>query len=172
LTRFIGYIAMSIDARIADGTDQVDWLTQFNRPDDDYGYADFYRSIDALIMGRATYDFIAAQPKWPYPGKQSYVITSHDFTPDRSDVEVAPPDFDALRARLLAEDDQQIWIVGGGQTMRGALDAGMFDELRLFVMPIVLGSGPLVFSDGPPANAILKTHKVWPGGIVELRYTF
>ena len=48
----------------------------------------------------------------------------------------------------------------------------MFDELRLFILPVVLGGGPLVFGDGPETGAALTEHKAWPGGIMELRYTF
>lgn len=171
MTRFVGYIAMSLDARIADAAGGVDWLTPFNDPANDFGYAAFYKTIDVLVMGRATYDFVAAQPEWPYPGRQCYIVTSRPLDDDRDLVEAVPPDFDALRARLVGQN-LTVWIMGGGYTQRGALSAGMFDELRLFIMPVVLGGGPLVFADGPPANTALTDHKIWPGGIVELTYTF
>lgn len=172
MTRFVGYIAMSIDGRIADAKGGMDWLTPFTDPGNDYGYADFYAGIDAIVMGRTTYDFVSVQPEWPYPDKPVYVVTSRTLGKPQGGVTPVPADYDALRADLLAGPHQRIWVMGGGHTQRGALDAGMFDELHLFVMPVVLGGGPLVFADGPPADARLTDHTIHPGGIAALTYTF
>jgi len=172
MTRFLGYIAMSLDARIADVAGSVDWLEPFNDPANDYGFAEFIAGIDVMVMGRKTYDFLADQPEWPHPGKRVIVMTSRDLSGLPEGVETRYPDFDALRAELLAGDDLNVWIVGGGITQRAALEAGMLDELRLFVMPVILGGGPLVFADGRQLGAALTETTTWPGGIVELRYTF
>jgi len=172
MVRFLGYIAMSLDARIADANHGVEWLDRHAPGDTDMGYAQFYEGIDALVMGRATYDFVAAQPQWPYPGKMSYIVTSRALDTSRADVTAVEPDFSRLRDRLRSDGHQSVWIVGGGRTQRAALDAGMFDELRVFVLPVVLGGGPLIFADGSEAGATLTGHKVWPGGVVELIYAF
>ena len=82
------------------------------------------------------------------------------------------PDYAALRARIEAEGRGRVWIVGGGGTQRGALDGGMLDELRLFVMPVIVGGGPLVFGDGGLRQATLIGHRIWPKGVVELEYRF
>ena len=83
-----------------------------------------------------------------------------------------PPDYPTLRAHLVEQGVETVWIVGGGITQRAALDAGMLDALHLFVMPVVLGSGPLVFADGPETPARLTGHRMWPGGVTELIYDF
>lgn len=163
---------MSLDGRIADAAGSVDWLSRFNDPEEDFGYADFYAGVDILVMGRATYDFAAALATWPYAGKKTFVVTSQLLHQLHDEIETIAPDFDALRAHLQQYDTATVWIVGGGQTQRGALDADMFDELQLFVMPVVLGSGPLVFSDGPMTNATLTDHAILPGGVARLTYTF
>ena len=163
---------MSIDGRIADGAGRMDWLTQFNDPENDYGFADFFGNIDAMVMGRSTYEFVASQPIWPHPGMKTYVVTSQLLHTENEDIEMIAPDFNALRDRLNRTGATTIWIVGGGQTQRGALDADMFDEMQLFVMPVVLGSGPLVFADGPMTSATLTDHATLPGGIARLTYTF
>lgn len=172
MTRYVGYIAMSIDGRIADGDGSMDWLTKFNDAETDYGFAEFFAGIDVIVMGRKTYDFVATQPEWPYPDVITYVVTSRMLAYDHPGIETIAPDFDALRRHLAGEDDVTVWVMGGGQTQRGALDADMFDEMHLFVMPVVLGSGPLAFADGAMTGAALSDHAILPGGVVRLTYTF
>lgn len=172
MTRFVGYIATSLDGRIADANGDVDWLTPFNDPATDFGYEAFYADVDALVMGRATYDFLAREIEWPYPGKPCFVVTSHTLSGAPEGVQAVDPDFDALRGRLLSSDHETIWIVGGGQTLRAGLDAGMLDELRVFIIPVVLGGGAALFADGASADATLVGHQDWPDGIIELTYSF
>jgi len=172
MTRFLGYIAMSLDARIADDTGSVDWLEPFNDPANDYGYAEFIAGIDLIVMGRKTYDFVADQPEWPYPGKRVIVMTSRDLGNLPKGVETRYPNYDDLRAELVGEDGLKVWILGGGVTQRSALEAGMLDELRLFVMPVILGGGAMVFADGRQLSAELTDMKTWPGGVAELCYKF
>lgn len=172
MTRFVGYIAMSIDGRIADRDGSMAWLDSFNEAETDYGFAEFYAGIDALVMGRKTYEFAAAQPQWPYRDRKSYVVTSRLLDEPDAEIETFAPDFEALRRHLSQDDSATVWIVGGGATQRGALDADMFDELHLFVMPLVLGSGPLVFADGRPTRGTLTDHKILHGGVARLTYEF
>ncbi len=163
---------MSIDGRIADGTGRVDWLDQFADPQNDYGFSEFFKSVDAIVMGRITYDFVAAQPVWPYPDVITYVVTSKLLPEPGPNIETIAPDFNALRRHLSQGDDLTVWVMGGGETQRGALDADMFDEMQLFVMPVILGSGPLVFGDGAITNATLTGHAALPGGVMWLTYVF
>lgn len=172
MTRFVGYMAMSIDGRIADGEGGMEWLHGFDQEGTDYGFAEFYAGIDALVMGRKTYEFAAAQSPWPYSDRKTYVVTSRLLDEPLAVVETIAPDFEALRHQLSQNDDATVWVVGGGMTQRGALDADMFDEMHLFVMPVVLGSGPLVFADGRPIRATLADHKILPAGVTRLTYTF
>lgn len=172
MTRFVGYIAMSIDGCIADGNGRMDWLEEFSDPDDDFGYAEFFDGVDAIVMGRSTYEFVSAQPVWPYPGVSTYVVTSRLVPGGDARIETIAPDFESLRRHLCREGYETVWVMGGGQTQRGALDAGMFDELQLFVMPLILGSGPLIFADGAATRAQLADHAVLRGGVVRLSYRF
>jgi dihydrofolate reductase len=173
VTRWLGYMAVSLDGRIADRDHGLAWLEAFaGDGSDDHGYADFYAGIDALVMGRTTHDIIAAHADWPYAGKTCFVVTRRPLEAGRPGVVTVPPDFAALKARIVAEGHGAVWIVGGGATQRAALDAGMLDSLRLFVMPVVLGGGPLVFGEGAPRPAALTGCRTWPQGVVELDYAF
>lgn len=168
MTAYVGYIAMSLDARVADADGGIAWLDDFAGTGSDNGYADFYAGIDALVMGRATFDAIAGFD-WPYAGKPAYILTSRPLPTQRDDV-LAIPNLTALREQAARHGFRRVWIVGGGRTQRAALDAGMFDEMRVFVLPVVLGGGPLLVADGGRVNLRLLDHTAHPGGLVEIRY--
>jgi dihydrofolate reductase len=164
---------MSLDARIADGDGRLDWLTPYGAGAGvEQDYEDFVAGIDAVVLGRATFDFVVAAGAWPYATRASYVVTRRPLDPPHPSVQSAPPDFGALKARIERAGHRRVWIVGGGQVQRAALDAGMLDDLRLFVIPLLVGSGPLVFASGVPRAAQLVGHKRWPNGIAELTYRF
>ena len=65
------YIATSLDGFVAEPDSSVDWLFT----DGDYGYTSFFESVEALIMGRRTYEQVLGFGEWPYGGKLTYVFT-------------------------------------------------------------------------------------------------
>ena len=70
------YIATSLDGYIAGPDDDLSFLTRVEQEGEDYGYSDFEKSIDTVIMGRKNYDWVWNEIKTnPYPNKESYVIT-------------------------------------------------------------------------------------------------
>ena len=71
------YIAVSLDGYIARPDGDIDWLTEFPNPSKiDYGYKDFFESVDMVIMGGQTYrDIICMDVVWPYKNKTTYVVT-------------------------------------------------------------------------------------------------
>ena len=78
MRKIISYIAMSIDGKIAKANGDISWLEEIPNPNnDDYGYAEFYNSIDTTLMGRITYEqVIGFDVPFPYPDKTNYVFTS------------------------------------------------------------------------------------------------
>ncbi len=172
MTRYVGYIAMSVDGRIADGDGGLDWLLKYGMPPEmKADYDAFYEGIDAIVMGRSTYDWIAGHQGWSYSGTQTYVVTRRPFDPDREDITSVEPDYPALRRRIESTGHQCVWIMGGGMVQRSALDAGMFDHIRIFVIPVIVGSGPLIFADGELRELEFAGSRTWPGGAVEIAYT-
>lgn len=172
MTRYVGYIAMSLDGRIADGDGGIDWLLACGQPEGgEAEYQAFYASIDAIVMGRATYDYLAAREGWDYGDRPVYVVTRRPLADAPEGVVAVPPDYPALKALLGRAGHGTVWVMGGGIVQRGALDAGMFDQLRVFVMPLVVGSGPLVFADGALRRFVLDGTRQWSDGIVEVAYS-
>ena len=75
MTQLSVFIATSIDGYIADEGGSLDWLEGAARPDEDYGFETFIETVDALAMGRGTYDHIAHLDPLPFGDRQVYVFT-------------------------------------------------------------------------------------------------
>lgn len=165
---YVGYIAMSLDGFIADANGSVDWLNPFNNAlGDDGDYGAFIKDVDALIMGRTTYQQVMGWG-WPYEDRTGYVLTHRrDFSGDNV---AAAGNLETLRNAIKAQGHKNVWIMGGGETQRAALDAGMFDTLSVFVMPTLLGNGLPCFAKGPQHNLTLTATEQKPGGILKLDY--
>ena len=69
------YAAASLDGFIATPDGGVDWLPPIEAGGEDYGYGDFYASVDAVLMGSTTYENILRQTAWPYPDKKCWVFS-------------------------------------------------------------------------------------------------
>ena len=194
------YIAVSLNGKIARDDGSVDWLEEVPNPDKlDFGYKDFYDSVDTTIQGHATYDQIMGWGiPFPYTGKKNFVVTRN---PERQDTEHVkfisgdPVDFvrglksqggssDGLaggespgsKSSGSSDDSQQgagkdIWLIGGGQVNTLFLNAGLIDEMILLVMPVILSDGIDLFSGVPEDSSLeLLVSRSWPNGVVELRY--
>ncbi len=166
------YIATSLDGFIARTDGSVDWLFT----DADYGYAEFYARISALIMGRTTYDQILSFGEYPYAGKPCYVLSSRDEPPDKPDpgirfVDHRNLDPAAFAAELDARHGGDLWLLGGEETARPFLDNGVVDELILSVHPIILGQGISLYA-GSKGTGVMELKEVirFDSGLVQLRY--
>jgi len=172
------YIATSVDGYIADANGGVSWLPSGNTGNDsdgnDYGYAAFYASVDALLMGRRTYDQVLGFGDWPYPGKPAYVFTRHPpaaAPPGVEFVSADPADFVSGLAPRHPHSASALWLVGGANLAEQFRRAGLIDEYRIFVIPVILGQGiPLFGGNAPPTPLRLESAPTHDGGIVELRY--
>ncbi len=140
------YIATSLDGYIAGPNGELDWLEAGGSLD--YGYRDFYASIDTTLMGNATYPVTLTVDTFPYPEKTNYVFTRSTPPPDTPHVRFISGDIAAFVRVLKEEPGKEIWLVGGGQINTIMLNAGLIDELILTVFPLALGRGIPLFAPG------------------------
>ena len=115
MTKFILYVATSIDGYIARSDGCIDWLVPPpEEANQDESYLTFYKSIDALVMGSTTYKQVLGFGDWPYSGKLSYVLTRRNLTTTRSDVMFAN-NIKAILENTKQQGFQRVWLMGGGE---------------------------------------------------------
>lgn len=171
MRKVIYYVTQSLDGYIADQNGSVDWL--YGAPNTDYGYEDFYASVDTVLFGSATYETILSfGDYYPYEDKQVFVYSSKPLVSVSENTTICSEPAAHHVARLKLEEGSDIWLGGGGKLGAALLNAGLVDELRIFVQPILLGQGiRLVEQLDRFIGLDLVNHKVWPGNLVELHYT-
>lgn len=165
------YIAASLDGYIAGPNGEIDWLDLVDRPGEDYGYHQFYDSVDVLVMGRKTYEVPAGVAEWPYPGKPSYVLTRQDLKSDRDDVSFVSQPVETLVASLRRQGFQHLWLAGGGETVRAFLAQRLIDEHIFSIIPTILGAGiPLFPPPSPQQHLELISSRTFSSGVIQLHY--
>lgn len=165
------YIAQSLDGYIADSENGLDWLESVAEEGQDYGYNDYYQSVDALVMGRKTYEVVKQFSPWPYQGKTSYVWTREPTSPS-ANVSFVSGSATELWQNWQTAGHQHIWLVGGGRLLAAFLEAELVDDLIISIVPLSLGQGIALF---PPRQSRrqdfkLLQHQAYPSGLVQLHY--
>jgi dihydrofolate reductase len=165
------YIASSLDGYIADHAGGVGWLERFNQAGEDYGYGAFLDGVGTLLMGARTYHQVRGFGDWPYPGKRTIVFTHGWLGPDAPDgVEAFGGDPGALLGRV-RDAAGDIWLVGGSDLIGQFMAIDGIDEYRIFLMPVLLGTGIPLFAPGIPGlNLSLEQVRSFTHGVVELTY--
>jgi len=164
------YIAASVDGFIARPDGGLDWLEVVQAEGEDYGYAAFMASVDALVMGRGTYDVVAGLETWPYAGKRCVVLTHRPPERPCADETFFTGPVAELAARLGAEGVGHVYV-DGGDVIRQWLAAGLLDDLTISWIPTVLGAGiPLFGALLAETPLRLVESRSWPTGLVQARY--
>ncbi|TKJ28387.1 dihydrofolate reductase family protein [Blastococcus sp. CCUG 61487] len=170
------FLGMSVDGFIArlDGTlSFLDPEGGGGPPDDgaggDFGFAEFVAGIDALVMGRSTYEFIAPFAEWPYQGKPVHVLST-TLDPAADERITVHRSLDEALAALTAAGVRRVYV-DGGRTVHAFLRAGLVDDLTLSRVPVLIGTGLTPF--GELAADIPLEHvrtRTFGGGMVQSTY--
>ncbi len=142
------HIAASLDGKIARPDGSVDdWLAA-EYPAEDFGFGAFFAGIDAILMGRATYEAVRRHGDWPYPGKPTTVVTTRPLPDPPPAVEAWSGDMAGVAAELEDRGHRRVCIEGGGRVIRSMIAIGKLDVLELALVPTVLGDGIPLFPHG------------------------
>ena len=170
MRKIIAYLATSADGFIARPDGGVDWLDR-PRPRGSYGMGAFIRSVDTVIMGRATYDFGKQFGSVGWPDKQTIVLSRTLPVETTDGVVVESGDVGKLAKRLHAKSGKDVWVMGGAQVFGAFLDAGALDELIIHVVPVLIGEGiPLLNPKARTSELELKSTRKFSDGVVRLHY--
>ena len=177
------HVANSLDGFIARLDGAVDWLFMDGT---DYGMGEFFKSIDAVLLGRKTYEFaLSHSPKPKRKGKskkakdrassdtgmKSYVFSRTLKSAPDDGAQIISENAGEFVRSLKSEAGKDIWLMGGGELAGSLLAEGVVDEVGLAVHPVLLGSGiPLFPEIGKQIDLELSECKPHSNGVVQVTY--
>jgi len=166
------YVAVSLDGFIARKDGSVDWLP--DPPEgEDFGWAEFFGSVDAIVMGRATFEVVLNFGVWHY-GDTPVTVVSRTMTGIPKHLEakaelsqLAP---EPLLQQLAARGHRRVYV-DGGRVVQSFLAEDRIDELVLTTVPMLLGEGiPLFGALKASLTWDLVSSETLSGGLVQSRY--
>lgn len=146
--KLVLFIATSLDGYIAKKDDSLDWLFKVDGEGDN-GYSTFYETVDTILLGRRTYDWIMKNQDgdFPYPNKECYVF-SKTKNQEQNNVKFFSGDIVQFTNKLKNEEGKNIWLVGGGELIHSFIKEKLVDELMITVAPVLIGKGIPLFREG------------------------
>lgn len=165
------YIAISLDGYIAKPNDDLSFLSVVEQEGQDYGYADFVKSVDAVIIGRKTYDKVISMGyHFPHADKDTYIITRTP-KPNIGSAKFYTGNLKELVKKLKSQQIKKIYCDGGAEIVNELLKDNLIDEFIISIIPILVGSGTKLFKDGRPEQKLeLVSTKQFDKGLTQLHY--
>lgn len=164
------FIGTSLDGFIARPNGDLDFLPP--NGGEPHGYDEFIATVDALVIGRKTFETVLTFDAWPYGDKRIFVLSSRPIAPAPPGAVVErmsgePAD---IAARLAARGVRHIYV-DGGITIQRFLQAGLIQRLIITRVPVLIGAGIPLF--GPLQRDIVLTHvatRQYASGLVQSEY--
>ena len=161
-------VASSLDGFIAGPNGEADWITM----DPDIDFAALFDQFDTLVMGRRTFEAMAAQGGAGTAGQQIVVVSRTLSQADHPRVIVTADPQSTVAALKSQPEGKDIWLFGGGELFRSFLELGLVDTVEPAIIPVLLGGGiPLLPTPAVRTRLELTRQRVYPkSGIVLLEY--
>ncbi|MDE3245795.1 MAG: dihydrofolate reductase [Acidobacteriota bacterium] len=165
------FVGASVDGFIARQNHDLDWLPEGGG--EPHGYEEFLAGVDALVIGRNTFEKVLTFDPWPYGSKRVVVLSSKPL--DLSKVaggkveQMSGPPSDIV-ARLAASGASDLYV-DGGLTIQRFLRAGLVQRLIITRVPVLIGTGIPLF--GPLPQDVRLAHiatRDFPSGLVQSEY--
>ena len=167
-------MAMSLDGFVARPDHRLDWLEKQPTTDEDHGFVAFQDSVDVIVMGSGSYRTVLGFGAWPYA--KPVVVLSRtmkaDDIPDdlRDKVEVSDVVPDELMTSFNARGFNRVYV-DGGAIIRSFLKAGLVEDMRITLVPILIGEGIRIFGETEgDIDLELVSVNSFPSGLVDLDY--
>jgi dihydrofolate reductase len=168
------HMVSSLDGIIAKKDNSVSWLDSsgdfYEKGVSEDSAEEVVKAIDCFVLGSRTYEHVL-QLGWPYGNTSTVVITNRELPSTRKSIEVYSGDLRRLIDEILAPRYGNIWLVGGAMMCQSFLRLGLVDEIRLSIIPVLLGDGLRLFDhSGAEERWRLKDVVAYKTGVVELSY--
>ena len=167
------FIAMSLDGYIAKPNDDLGFLKLVEKEGEDYGYAAFTGTIDTVIIGRRTYDYVLKEigPFFYDNGKRDVYVITRTQRPPVGRTIFYKGNIPELIKKLKSGKGKNIYCDGGAEVINELLRHDLIDEFIISVVPILLGDGTRLFKDGRPEQLLefIKA-KIFDTGLAQLYY--
>lgn len=178
MIQYFGFIATSLDGKIATRDGGIDWLTnpKYTIENEDFGYSKFFSSVDCLVMGKNTFLKILEFPTFPYEKKKIWVLS-------RSKIEIPPHLQEYVTQHmgtisdlndLLAKDGKTKRVyVDGGKVISSFLKLKLLNDIMITLIPIVLGDGIPLWELELTKFVELKTvsSQLFANGFLQVHYS-
>jgi len=163
------FVGTSLDGFIARKDGSFDFLPDDPEP---HGFEEFLASVDALVMGRNTYETVARFDEWPYGDTRVVVLSSRpvDLSRAKGKVEQMGGEPAEVVAKLEASGARHLYV-DGGITVQRFLRAGLIQRLIVTRVPVLIGDGIPLFG-ALPRDVRLKhvATRSYPSGLVQSEY--
>jgi len=173
------HMVSSLDGIIAKKDNSVSWFETTSNYEkgvslSEQEQVDFLKTIDCYVMGSRTYELALELSKsygWAYGDVPTIVVTNRKLPNERKNIEFYSGDLNKLVNERLKPNYKNVWLVGGALLAKDFIRLKLTDEIRVTVLPIILGDGLLFFDHiGQEQPLNLKDVTAYKNGMVELRY--
>lgn len=166
------FVGTSLDGFIARANGAFDFLHAPGGDPEPHGYEEFFATVDALLIGRKTFETVLAFEKWPYGHKPVFVLSTGRLAPGPPGAvveQMSGPPTDIV-SQLVARGLNHVYV-DGGNTIQRFLQAGLINRLIVARVPVLIGTGIPLF--GPLQRDIILRHvatRVYASGLVQSEY--
>lgn len=168
------FIATSLDGFIARDDGDIGWLLQRDDPSEDHGYDAFIADIDAILMGRGSYEAARNMNPWPYTRPVfvlSSSLTDEQLPPELAGkVQLSDELPEQAMAMLEAEGYRRVYV-DGGRVIQSFLRAGLISDMTITWAPVLLGAGRSLFGEAAADIPLIHEEtRAFASGLVQSRY--
>jgi dihydrofolate reductase len=171
------HMVSSLDGMIAKKDNSISWFETSNVYEKGVAGEDpeiLLNAIDCYVMGSKTYEHavaLSAQYGWAYGNKPTIVLTHRYLVANGPNIEFYAGDLHTLVTERLKPSYKNVWVAGGSLLAKALIRLKLVDEIRVSILPIILGEGLLFFDQiGQEQNLQLTDTIAYKTGMVELCY--
>jgi dihydrofolate reductase len=171
------HMVSSLDGYIAKADNSVSWFEtsdSYEKGVAEQDVVEFLKTIDCYVMGSRTYEHALELSKsygWAYGDVPTIVVTHRNLPVDRQNVEIYSGDLNKLVNERLKPNYKNVWLVGGAMIVKDFIRLKLAHEIKLSILPIILGEGTPFFNHIGQEQALhLKDVTAYKSGMVELCY--